>query len=159
MITLLDQIQITNALLCLLLAVQLLAMKAMRPIPKRILGLNYLLYAHQSILLVAILAGHGRRLFSQRQAVAMLFGPALYVYFSCVRQKDASLHAKDGAHFLIGLLVFALLSLVNLTQAAIKLQVPASQLSNAISQLYRKSVSVHLNDLRIQEANLARISG
>ena len=112
MLTLLSQIQIANALLCLLLAVQLLAMTAMRPIPKRLLGLNYLLYAHQSIMLVAILTGHAQTLTYMRPAVAMLLGPALYVYFSCVRRKDASIEVGDGVHFLIGLLVFALLSAV-----------------------------------------------
>jgi AraC-like DNA-binding protein len=99
-------------LLCLLLAVQLLAMTAMRPAPKRILGLNYLMYAHQSIALVGILAGYSVSPTYMRPVVAMLLGPCLYVYFSCVRRKDASLHLKDGIHFLIGLLVFALLSAV-----------------------------------------------
>ncbi len=41
---------------------------------------------------------------------------------------------------------------ITLTQAARKLQVPARQLSNAINQLYGQSFSIHLNDLRIQEA-------
>ena len=41
---------------------------------------------------------------------------------------------------------------ITLTLAAKKLQVPARQLSNAVNQLYGKSFSVHLNDLRIQEA-------
>ena len=109
MLTFLSQIQIANALLCLLLALQLLVMNALRPVPKRILGLNYLLYAHQSIMLVAILSGFGQNLSYLRPAVAMLLGPALYVYFSCVRRKDASLQFQDGVHFLFGFLVFALL--------------------------------------------------
>lgn len=41
---------------------------------------------------------------------------------------------------------------ITLPQAARKLQVPARQLSNAVNQIYGKSFSTHLNDLRVQEA-------
>lgn len=112
MLTFLSQIQIANALLCLLLAVQLLGMNALRPAPKRILGLNYLLYAHQSMMLIAILSGFGQSLSYMRPAVAMLLGPALYVYFSCVRRADASIQIRDGVHFLFGLLVFVMLIVI-----------------------------------------------
>ena len=126
MLTFLIQIQIANALLCLLLAVQLLGMNALRPVPKRILGLNYLLYAHQSIMLVAIFSGFGQNLSYMRPAVAMLLGPALYLYFSCVRRKDASLQMRDGLHFSIGLLVFALLSAIKPLRGLIDYAILAS---------------------------------
>jgi AraC-like DNA-binding protein len=112
MITILNQIHIANALLCLLLAVQLLAMTAMRPIPKRLLGVNYLLYAHQSIMLVVALSRYSQSFSYMRPLVAMALGPALYVYFSCVRRKDASFHMGDGAHFCVAILIFAVLSIV-----------------------------------------------
>lgn len=103
------QLHIANALLCLLLAAQFLFMRAMRPTPKRLLGLNFALYAHQSIALVAILSGYGLGFNLLRPAVAMLIGPALYVYFSCVRRPDSQLRRKDGLHFVFGLLFFAIL--------------------------------------------------
>jgi AraC-like DNA-binding protein len=110
MMIILNQIHIANALLCLLLAAQLLAMTAMRPIPKRLLALNYLLYAHQSLMLVGSLAGYTQSFSYMRPLVAMVLGPALYAYFSCVRRDDTTIRIGDGVHFCVGLLIFALLS-------------------------------------------------
>jgi AraC-like DNA-binding protein len=105
-----SHLHIANAVLCLLLAAQLLTMSARHPVPKRILAFNCLLYAHQSIALVAILNAHASIFALTRPLFAMLLGPCLYIYFLCVRRQQAQLHNKDIWHFVIGILVFLLLS-------------------------------------------------
>jgi AraC-like DNA-binding protein len=121
-----SHIQIANALLCLLLAAQLLAVPALRPSPKRVLGLNYLLYGHQSIALVAILNGHGDAFLVLRPMVAMLLGPALYAYFSCVRRQTSTLLPVDAAHFVLAILVFAGLHGIAPLRALIDWAIPTS---------------------------------
>lgn len=120
------QLHLANALLCLLLAAHFLFMDATRPTPKRLLGLNFALYAHQSIALVALLNGYTQSLQLLRPAVAMLLGPALYVYFACVQRPDNQLRAKDGLHFALGLLIFALLVLIRPLRHFIDLAIVSS---------------------------------
>jgi AraC-like DNA-binding protein len=123
------QFHLANALLCLLLAAHFLFTGAMRPTPKRLLGLNFALYAHQSIALVAILNGHGLGFSLLRPAVAMLIGPALYVYFSCVRRPDSQLRRKDGLHLVLGLLIFAGLCFIRPLRQFIDVAIVASFVS------------------------------
>lgn len=124
--SIISHLQIANAVLCLLLAAQLLAMTAMRPIPKRLLGLNCLLYAHQSIALAAILNGHTAVFAFTRPLLAMLLGPCLYVYFLCVRRQDARFLKSDLWHFGLGALLFILLSQVKPLRALIDVAILAS---------------------------------
>lgn len=121
-----SHLQIANALLCLLLAAQLLAVPALRPHPKRLLGLNYLLYGHQSIALVAILSGHGHAFSVLRPFVAMLLGPALYAYFACVRRQESKLLPVGGVHFVMAILVFSGLYLIKPLRALIDWAIPTS---------------------------------
>lgn len=123
------QLHIANALLCLLLAAQFLLMDAARPTPKRLLGLNFALYAHQSIALVAILNGYGGFFQLLRPAVAMLIGPALYVYFACVQRPDNQLRPKDALHFGLGLLIFAFLIFIRPLRQAIDIAIVTSFIS------------------------------
>lgn len=121
-----SHLQLANALLCLLLAAQLFALPAPRPQPKRLLGLNYLLYGHQSIALVAILSGQAPAFLLLRPLGAMLLGPCLYAYFSCVRRPAPEARPRDAAHLLLALLVFGLLYFVPPWRAWIDWAIPAS---------------------------------
>ncbi len=112
MSTTISHLQVANAILCFLMALYLLTVPALRQQPKRLLGLNFLLYGHQAIALVAILNGHGQGFFISRPMGAMLIGPALYVYFSCVRRQQSTLHARDGIHVILGIAVFLALYLI-----------------------------------------------
>jgi AraC-like DNA-binding protein len=109
MTAILIQIQAANLLLCLLLSAQMLFMRAMRPVPKRILGLNFLLYANQSLMLIFILTGHIAVFSIIRPMVAMLLGPTLYIYFLCVRRTSSRAQGTDALHFIGGLLIATLL--------------------------------------------------
>jgi AraC-like DNA-binding protein len=112
MSTYINHLQIANGLLCLLLAAQLLFMRALRPTPMRVLGCICLLYAHQSLMLVATLTGHTWGFSFMRPLVAMLLGPAMYVYFCTVRRPNSSLQVSDTVHLTFGVVVFALLYIV-----------------------------------------------
>ncbi|WP_233080541.1 AraC family transcriptional regulator [Rheinheimera soli] len=109
MLSYITYVQFANALLCLLLAAQFLFMASPRPWPKRILGLNFLLYAHQSILLISILHGQAGAFSLLRPLGAMWLGPLLYLYFCLVQKPDAILSWRDGLHFVFGALVIILL--------------------------------------------------
>ncbi len=126
MSSIISHLQIANAVLCLLLAAQLLAMSAMHPGPKRLLGFNYVLYAHQSIALIAILNGYASGFTLTRPLVAMLLGPCLYVYFLCVRRPQAQLHKTDSWHFIFGVVCFLLLSQIRPLRALIDFAILAS---------------------------------
>ncbi|MBB3121754.1 AraC family transcriptional regulator [Pseudoduganella violacea] len=121
-----SHLQLANALLYLLLAAQLLALPALRPHPKRLLALNYLLYGHQSIALVAILSGQAHIFLILRPLGAMLLGPGLYAYFSCVRRQAPEAKPRDAAHLLLAILVFGVLYLVPSWRAFIDWAIPAS---------------------------------
>lgn len=144
------QLHIANALLCLLLAAHFLFIDATRPTPKRMLGLNFALYAHQSIALVALLSGYGLSLQLVRPAVAMLIGPALYVYFSCVQRPDNQLQAKDGLHFALGLFIFALLILIRPLRQFIDIAIVSSFIAYfiliALQMRHGRKSLAHLGD-------------
>ena len=111
MLSYITYIQFANALLCLLLAAQFLLMTALRPWPKRLLGLSYLLYAHQSVILIAVLHEQAGALGLLRPLVAMWLGPLLYLYFCLVQKPDAQLRWSDSLHFIAGpVLLLILLS-------------------------------------------------
>lgn len=101
---LLTHAQIANAALCLLLAVHWLSAKTRRPWPLRILGANYLLYASQSLMLVARLQGAAAWLGFLRPVFALLLAPALYAYFLTLRRPDSRLKATDAWHGLPAIL-------------------------------------------------------
>ncbi len=130
MTSIISHIQTANAVLCLLMAVQLLSMSAMRPTPKRLLALNCLLYAHQSLALVIIFNSNIDRSLSgfgfTRPLFAMLLGPALYLYFSCVHRQPSQIKLSDAVHFLIGILIFALLVWIKPLRAFIDLAITSS---------------------------------
>ena len=111
MLSYITYIQFANTLLCLLLAAQFLFMTALRPWPKRLLGVSYLLYAHQSIVLIAVLHEQAGALGLLRPLVAMWLGPLLYLYFCLVQKPDAQLRWSDSLHFIAGpVLLLILLS-------------------------------------------------
>lgn len=111
--------QFANGVMCLLLALQFMAMPSLRPIPKGILGVNLLLYAHQSFILVAVLSGHFLDYAMMRPAIAMLLGPVLYLYFLSVKRPTSVLYRKDFIHLLIGVLLFLVLYFVRPLRALI----------------------------------------
>lgn len=82
----------------------------MRPLPKRLLALNCLLYAHQSLALVFVLNTDRQTAFTlfafSRPLFAMWLGPALYVYFLSVRQTHTKLRWQNALHFLGSTLIF-----------------------------------------------------
>lgn len=108
----LSHIQIANAVLCLLMAVQLLGMPAMRALPKRLLAMNCFLYAHQSIALVILLNNNSAFFSVSRPLGAMLLGPALYLYFACLQRTDSKLHPFDAWHAFAAILIFLCLYLI-----------------------------------------------
>lgn len=126
------QLHLANALLCLLLAAYFLFIDARqaahtaRTTPKRVLGLNFAIFAHQSIALVAILYGTGFGFQLLRPAVAMLIGPAMYTYFSSVQRPDNRLQSKDSLHFALGLVIIVLLLLVHPLRQLIDLAIITS---------------------------------
>ncbi|MBR7800645.1 AraC family transcriptional regulator [Undibacterium fentianense] len=109
MATFISHLQIANAVLCVLMAAQLLYMEAMQVNPKRLLGINCLLYAHQSFALVAMLNDMPTVFSLTRPFCAMLIGPCLYVYFSCVTRPDGALRQSDFLHFLVGILILSVI--------------------------------------------------
>lgn len=121
-----SHIQIANAVLCLLMAAQLFGMHALRSAPKRLLALNCLLYAHQSIALVAILNGYGGSFMISRPLLAMLLGPALYLYFVCLGRPESKLLPRDAWHFVLSLAIFAVLSAIKPLRYLLDFVIPLS---------------------------------
>ena len=116
MLTYITHIQLTSGLLCLLLATQFLLMAAIQPLLKRLLALNYLLYAHQSLWLVAILNGQLSSFSLLRPMGAMFLGPLLYLYFCYVQKPYPKFKKHDLLHFGAALVIVAL---VNSTELSI----------------------------------------
>jgi AraC-like DNA-binding protein len=121
-----SHIQIANAVLCLLMAAQLFGMQALRSTPKRLLALNCLLYAHQSIAIAAILNGYGNSFMISRPMLAMLLGPTLYLYFVCLGRPDSKLLARDAGHFVVSLTIFLLLIAIKPLRFLIDFAIPLS---------------------------------
>ncbi|KKO45171.1 hypothetical protein WG68_12145 [Arsukibacterium ikkense] len=126
MLSYITAIQLANALLCLLLAAQLLFMPAAQPLPKRLMGVSCLLYAHQTLLLVAILHGEAGELAIMRPLVALWLGPLLYLYFRAAQQPSMPLRWRDLLHFGTATVLFIVLIKSRLFFAAIDLTIMAS---------------------------------
>jgi AraC-like DNA-binding protein len=105
MLTYITHIQLTSGLLSLLLATQFLLMSAIQPLLKRLLALNYLLYAHQSLWLVAILNGQLTAFSLLRPIGAMFLGPLLYLYFCYVQKPYPKFKKRDLLHFAAALIL------------------------------------------------------
>lgn len=105
MTDLLTHIQITNAFLCIILAMHLFSASARRPFPARLLGLNFLLFATQSILLIGVLQGTWLALTLLRPCIAMILAPVFYLYSQSVCRAQAKLNWYDCLHFLPALIV------------------------------------------------------
>ncbi|TXI95981.1 MAG: AraC family transcriptional regulator [Burkholderiaceae bacterium] len=99
--SLISHLQIANAILSVLLAVQLFTMPALRKTPKLILAFNCLLYAHQSLALAGMLNGYTFFFGISRPFFAMFLGPALYLYFLCIHRADSHLERRDFVHFVV----------------------------------------------------------
>lgn len=95
------------------MAVQLLSMNSLRPLPKRLLALNCLLYTHQSLALIFILNAGSQKAYTlfhiSRPLFALWLGPALYIYFLSVRQQQSTLDWRQALHFLSATLIFVML--------------------------------------------------
>jgi AraC-like DNA-binding protein len=61
-----------------------------------------------------------------RPLFAMLLGPALYLYFSCVHRQPSQIKLSDAIQFLIGILIFALLVWIKPLRAFIDLAITSS---------------------------------
>lgn len=149
--TLLSYIQIANALLCLLLAAQFLVLPAKHQIPKRLLGINFLLYAHQSLALAFILTGHAGAFNFTRPALAMLLGPALYVYFVSVQRREAQWQWRDMWHYVVGILVFTVLFIVKPLRDFLEFAIVASFTIYSLWIIYR------IRHLHGEQARLAHL--
>ncbi len=103
-----SHLQIANAILCLLMAAYLLSMASRRPLAKRLMAINCVLFAHQSLALVGILNAHAAWFLVSRPLFAMQLGPMLYLYFLCIHREEDRLEAKDALHFIGGLALFLL---------------------------------------------------
>ncbi len=121
-----SHIQIANAVLCLLMAAQLFGMQAMRALPKRLLALNCLLYAHQSIALVAILNGDSTFFFLSRPILALFLGPALFLYFASLQRPEGSLRRSDAWHLVGALTLFFVLFSIKPLRAFIDIAIVSS---------------------------------
>jgi AraC-like DNA-binding protein len=75
-------IYLSSAVICLLLAVGILASKKLQVLPVRILGIIYGLCAIQNFLAVAILGLSWEFAASVRAAIAMTLGPAVHFYYT-----------------------------------------------------------------------------
>lgn len=105
MTDLLTHIQITNAFLCIILALHLFSASARRPLPARLLGLNFLLFATQSILLIGVLQSTWLALTLLRPCIAMILAPVFYLYSQSVYRAQAKLNEYDCLHFLPAFIV------------------------------------------------------
>ncbi|MBY0574603.1 MAG: helix-turn-helix domain-containing protein [Undibacterium sp.] len=147
----LTHLHLANALLCLLLAAQFVTMPALRPAPKRLLALNFFLYAHQSLILILVLNMHIGAWAYLRPAVAMCLGPCLYLYFACVKRVNCRWKTSEVIHPALGLAIFACLLL--LKPQWIDMAILASfvtyflLISYVLHSLYRGSSNLsHLGD-------------
>lgn len=96
----LTNIYLSNSILCVLLGLYFLLTTAQRPLPARILGLNYLLYATQSVLAVLVLADLWQIASLLRPVLALALGPAFYLYYICVGNPDRGIEPRHLLHFL-----------------------------------------------------------
>lgn len=103
----LTHIQIANAFLCIILAIHLFSVSARRPLPVRLFGLNFLLFASQSLLLICVLQNIWPIIPQLRPCIAMILGPVFYLYSSSIYRPQAKLYKVDIYHFLPAVIVGA----------------------------------------------------
>ncbi|WMW80829.1 helix-turn-helix domain-containing protein [Undibacterium cyanobacteriorum] len=135
--SLISHLQIANAILSTLLAVQLFTMPALRKTPKLILAFNCLLYAHQGFALAAMLNGYTFFFGISRPLMAMLLGPALYLYFLCIHRADSRLEKRDFWHFAVVTLLFLTCLLVRPLRFLIDYLIFGSFLAYTLSILWQ----------------------
>ena len=102
-------IQFSNAFMCMILALYLLTTRTRHTVPTRLLGLNYFLFATQSILLICVLHQIWPTAAYIRPLIAVLLAPLFYLYALSVYRIDKGFSQKDGWHFLPVLGVLMLL--------------------------------------------------
>lgn len=95
----LTNIYLSNSILCVLLGLYFLLSTAQRPLPSRIFGLNYLLYAIQSVLAVLVLTDSWKFASLLRPVLALALGPAFYLYYICVGKPDRGIEPHHLLHF------------------------------------------------------------
>lgn len=96
----LTNIYLSNSLLCSLLGLYFLLSTALKPLPARLLGANYLLYAIQSLLAVLVLAYSWTPALLLRPQLALALGPALYLYYLSVSKLEQRIAPRHLSHFL-----------------------------------------------------------
>lgn len=101
-------IQLANSALCLVLAGHFLFAEAQRKLPSRLLGFTFLLSAVQSLLLVGTLNQWLGPLAMLRPTLAMLIGPAFYLFYRSVKQSQPALTRFDVLHLVPSLTVATL---------------------------------------------------
>lgn len=104
-----NHIQLTNAFMCVVLALYLLTTGTRHTVSTRLLGLNYLLFANQSILLICVLQQIWPAAAYVRPLIAVLLAPLFYLYALSVFRINKGFSQKVGLHFLPVLGVLALL--------------------------------------------------
>lgn len=93
-------IQLATFAICLLLAGHFLFTDAQRKWPSRLLGLNFLLYAVLSLLMIGRLNHWLGPMLFVRPVLALLVGPAFYFFYRSVKQPDAHFSRHDILHLL-----------------------------------------------------------
>lgn len=94
-----------NSFIWLLIALHLLTSRPVNHVPAHLLGINCLLWAIQSLLLVSILLWDWQVAKILRPSLATLLGPALYFYYLVVNKPNFHFKAYHLAHFIPALIV------------------------------------------------------
>lgn len=84
LMTFIIAVHIASTLLTLFIAISLLSTRASNPLSARILGGNYLLFSLQNLLAIFVFTDVWPQAAGIRGIIAMLLGPALFLYFSSV---------------------------------------------------------------------------
>jgi len=94
-----------NSFIWALIALHLLSSKALIHFPARLLGVNCLIWAAQSLLLASILLWEWPLAKMLRPSIATLLGPALYFYYLVVDKPDFRFKTYHLAHCIPALLI------------------------------------------------------
>lgn len=98
--------QAANLMICLVLAIHLLSVRARVRLPAQMLGANYLMHACQSFLLIGWINEMSLPyMYIIRPVSAMLIGPVFYFYFLSVKRLKPKFKAVDYLHFIPSLLL------------------------------------------------------
>lgn len=96
---------LSSSILCGLLALGLLKSRGLQTLSARLLGVNYLLYAIQSLLALVILTLAWEAAMILRPIVAMTLGPALYFYYLSLVSKEIAFKPVQFLHLVPALLL------------------------------------------------------